>query len=1103
MSKCCHVLSIMGVAVLASIAGWSLCSSWAAAADPSAASKAAGSTVTETAHPSVQSSPPAGVDLDVTFINRAPLYKAYCVEYPWDVLNQPGIPYLCTGTENDRRWPEPGEIVTFTAHVINKGTVASPAAGYAWHMDGIEVATGTLPALAPAAEVTATYRAPWPHALSPDRQRALGEHTVRFTVDPAGAVAETYESNNTLEDRTNAMSLSIYLPQEAHDAYNVPVDSRWPWSAEDWLQKQVAAMNAAFAGSVYPLTPQGVPLRVRINTIGITSTNPGGDGAHDGGWYLADDVRHEGGYYEPALDIDWGLVHELSHQVSLIDLYAVGVYAANVFPPDQDGNPANVGSGWSNGGLMFGGDTSPHNDPHLYDRHSAGGAASFAGYRNGYYGSYLFDIPLQNYLRILDSQGNPAPGVQVSLYQRSGPWDSTGHMGVDETPESSGTTDATGVLALPNRSANGGTVTANGHAMHDNPFGVVDIIGNQGLLLLKLARQEHEEFHWMVITQFNEAYWQGDTTSHTFTIASHVPPAGAPAAPEVTAVRVEGRRVSLDWRPSPSAGVAGYRVYRAAAPQYEYVAASELVSGTHFEESPPWAGDGEHRVYAVTAVGVDGRESGFGALVHAPYVQDPVAVAVAPDGSRTVLNNYNLYPLLRQETDGRYTHLLVNVHYDLWNAHYLAYDAQGRLLVSGFGESPTGRRAVRVYDAELRPVLGFGDEGSAPGQFAAPAGIAWWGDPFTYEGPYEDDDHTLLLLHLDGGYSATRGEPGTAVGTGFAPGRYGQGVLIDGSDTLTYTAAGNVNAEQGALEFWLKPNWDGDDGGNHTLFWWGEGGEFLHLRKDGISNLVFDRFYAGGSCGAPHGVGDWRAGEWHHLAITWRGTEMRLYEDGREVALTECSGTARPTAGEFYIGSALGGNQAIDAIVDELRVSDRPRLGNSDSSGRFLVADSGNNRLQVFDAQGNFVSTYGTPGSGPGQFNNPQGLAVDRCGRVIVADSGNNRLQVLSLDGTQWGFIRSIGAGLSAPLGVTALGDDSLVVADTGNNRIVLLSAEGTLLSEYTAPNDGYTGAFNAPRGVAVEADGDLAVADTGNHRVVTIRRAAPWTLYLPLVSRN
>ena len=54
--------------------------------------------------------PPTGIDLDVTYIDRDPMYKAYCVEYPG------GIPILCPGTETEQRWPSPGEVVTFTAH---------------------------------------------------------------------------------------------------------------------------------------------------------------------------------------------------------------------------------------------------------------------------------------------------------------------------------------------------------------------------------------------------------------------------------------------------------------------------------------------------------------------------------------------------------------------------------------------------------------------------------------------------------------------------------------------------------------------------------------------------------------------------------------------------------------------------------------------------------------------------------------------------------------------------------------------------------------------------------------------------------------------------
>jgi hypothetical protein len=57
------------------------------------------------------------------------------------------------------------------------------------------------------------------------------------------------------------------------------------------------------------------------------------------------------------------------------------------------------------------------------------------------------------------------------------------------------------------------------------------------------------------------------------------------------------------------------------------------------------------------------------------------------------------------------------------------------------------------------------------------------------------------------------------------------------------------------------------------------------------------------------------------------------------------------------------------------------------------VADSGNNRIQKFDASGGFIAKWGSLGSGDGQFSNPQGMAIDAQGNVYVADSGNNRIQ--------------------------------------------------------------------------------------------------------------
>lgn len=62
-------------------------------------------------------------------------------------------------------------------------------------------------------------------------------------------------------------------------------------------------------------------------------------------------------------------------------------------------------------------------------------------------------------------------------------------------------------------------------------------------------------------------------------------------------------------------------------------------------------------------------------------------------------------------------------------------------------------------------------------------------------------------------------------------------------------------------------------------------------------------------------------------------------------------------------------------------------------SGDIYVVDSGNNRVQRFSADGNYLSEFGQFGSDNGSFNNPWGIAIDASGFVYVSDSQNARVQ--------------------------------------------------------------------------------------------------------------
>jgi DNA-binding beta-propeller fold protein YncE len=70
-----------------------------------------------------------------------------------------------------------------------------------------------------------------------------------------------------------------------------------------------------------------------------------------------------------------------------------------------------------------------------------------------------------------------------------------------------------------------------------------------------------------------------------------------------------------------------------------------------------------------------------------------------------------------------------------------------------------------------------------------------------------------------------------------------------------------------------------------------------------------------------------------------------------------------------------------------------------DSDGNVYVTDTLNNRVETFDADGNFISTFGKNGDGPGYFTRPKGIAIDSDGHIWVADEVQDRLQVFNREG--------------------------------------------------------------------------------------------------------
>ena len=449
-----------------------------------------------------------GIDLGVTYIERLPRYQRYRLAYfrggdcpyPYDEFKGAVV---CPSQEGIQRWPDPGESIELTAYVWNFGNRPSGPFEYEWKLNDETLESGRHGGIESGKYSEFTLLTEWPGEES--------NPTVTFAVDSQNEIEELIEDNNAVVDWIKGYTLGFYFSPEAYESLSLStrVGTKFQ-SPEHWVHRHIARMNEMFA-------EYGLQDRVRAELFHIAEARTLHH-THDLRWYMDGwwGIWHEDTYtghrvdnfdlwrYPDRPDIEDALIHELMHQLGVIDLYNLQMDTRHVQLPDANDPDQRAGCGRRYWRAVWDcyrlpehiGDIMASLRPFM-GPHTAGGLRTNSGHRRGFYGEYLYDTPETTVLKIVDQAGKSLPNVSLRLFQyeyKPG----EGHV-LDAVPEFELTTDASGSVVLPNRGITG-IVTETGHQLKPNPFGVIDVVGTNSTFLIEMEGT-CINYEWLTVTE--------------------------------------------------------------------------------------------------------------------------------------------------------------------------------------------------------------------------------------------------------------------------------------------------------------------------------------------------------------------------------------------------------------------------------------------------------------------------------------------------------------------------------------------------------------------------------------------------------------------------
>lgn len=445
----------------------------------------------------------------------------------------------------------------------------------------------------------------------------------------------------------------------------------------------------------------------------------------------------------------------------------------------------------------------------------------------------------------------------------------------------------------------------------------------------------------------------------------------------------------------------------------------------------------------------------------------------------------------------------------------IAIDDAGEIWVTD-----ANNNRVQKFSAEGDFLAKFGSAGSGNGQFSGPEGIAidaqgnlWVAD--TYNGRVQQFNAQGEFLQVVGSKGSGEGQIGEA--TGIDVDSAGNVWIADWQNNRVsvFDSQGEFldqfgSAGTGDGQFNRPDALDIDTQGN---VWVGDQNNDRIQRFD-LAGQYVDQFGAPGSGEAqfnftwPMGLTAddqghvWVSDNLNHRVQKW--TIPNAEEEALEISHAGAFGEAGSEAGQLEAPSDVAAGPA----------------------GDLWVADTGNDRIQRFDSEGELISQFGVTGAEDGQLSEPTGIAIDAEGDLWVVDRGNSRVQrfdpageflskfgesgfesgkllsprevEIDAAGNLWvvdalklqkfspggEFLERVGQGqISFPTGMDIGPEGTIWVASQSQDSVFAFSEEGALLGQFGSTGSG-EGQFEVPIDVAVDSQGHIWVADSETARV-------------------